>query len=235
MDGDENPLTGDGQVRDKNYPKPILKNMALVYLGLGSILMLTYIWGIWKLETSYPHGNSKNPDQKGAAMLWAGIGDDDNAWLLNIYYTGFVVATTGYFLNLEYMVYCFESLAWKESFYLLAAFATFMISEMFWLPMCVWYIGTPKDYIYYLIRFQLLISGSSGFAWAALVYYAVPIDCRACTQSRRLRGVAGALMFAGHCGILDMMVWPGYFYNDGRFPPVAPNSFMMIISNMTAH
>merc|ERR1719499_712489 len=60
-----------------------------VYMGMGLLLVGTYVWGVVVLQRDYPKGNSRNPEQKGAAYLWGSI--FDSQVLLKVYYLGFVL------------------------------------------------------------------------------------------------------------------------------------------------
>merc|ERR1719253_1641168 len=45
-------------------------------------------------------------------------------------------------------------------------FTTFFVSEMFWMPGCVSYVGSPSDTMWWLLFIQLKISGISAILWA---------------------------------------------------------------------
>jgi len=197
-------------------PKNGLQRILGVYLGLGTILMLTYVWGTMSLINSYPTPNPAHDNQHGAAYLWGAIWD--NKPLLHIYYLGFVLATTGYFLNLNWIVKVADKM--DEELYkkICYSYAVFMISESFWMPFCVDYIASPESSMLGLIQFQLAVGALSGLYWAKTCWEVPMMD--EATSQERLLGQIGCTLFALHCTCLDCCTWPQYFANDGRLPPM---------------
>lgn len=147
-------------------PNGLLKILG-IYVGLGGLLMATYVWGVLALNEKFG-GNKANADQVGAANLWGAIYDDK--MFLHVYYVGFVVAVVGYFLNFFHMLRVVasggSSLSRDRYNKICLWFGVFFVSELLWMPGCVWYIGAPRGWLWWAIFLQLKVSGVAAIVWA---------------------------------------------------------------------
>jgi len=217
----------------------MLASFFVVYYLMGTVLMVNYAWGVIRLLDEYPHGNQMDPTQDGPTNLWGKIWE--KKWLLYIYYFGFVAATSGYLMNFPVLTW----MMWKgliptdTAKGIIASLFVFFLTELFWMPLSVFYIEGPSDTLWWVINIQLKCSAVSGLSWCYF-NWKLPVE-RATEREQLLGGSQGAAsqggpsatavrvaqvgstMFALHCACLDGTIWPGQFYNDGRFPPVAPS------------
>lgn len=212
-----------------------LGRILFVYIGLGSLLMGTYVWGVMTLNSKYPDGNAMNPTQYGAMNLWGSLYDKNNRALLYVYYGGFVCATVGYFCNLGHIVQVADKGMHKETYNnICLSFITFFVSELFWMPCAVSYIANPTPALWWVMFFQLKVSGVAAIVWAwlncrltgtsGLSDSEAALDMGEKNTGCPKLGALGAVLFAAHCAILDGCVWSFYMQSDGRFPPLAPRA-----------
>lgn len=173
--------------------------VALVYMGVGLLLVATYAWGIITLNSSYGTG----------MKLWGRLRDPGNAWLLYLYYFSISLATASFFPATWLALSLAPKLSWEALRRVLGFFLGFYISEMAWMPMCVAYIAQPRGILYILIRAQLILSGVLAICWAVSVL-TLPRDPETGWRSK-VAGYAGTFYFAFHCAVLDAIVWPPYF------------------------
>mmetsp|Transcript_86011 Transcript_86011/g.233082 ORF Transcript_86011/g.233082 Transcript_86011/m.233082 type:complete len:202 (+) Transcript_86011:62-667(+) len=172
------------------------------YLGGGTVLCGSYVWGIAVLMRQY-----------GTAMsLWGHLSDPGWAWLRYGYYVSMTVSAIGFFPSLVYAVRICRFLPKSKVNAICAWLLAFYISEMFWMPMCVAYINSPSTLMYTLIRIDLAMSGILALAWACSKLAAVPVEVQeAAGCCVRVLGTVGTAIFALHCAVLDAIVWPPFF------------------------
>lgn len=193
-----------------------------VYCVLGLPVVISYVWGVITLNDRFPEGNKANPDQYGALNLWGHI--QEIPWLYALYNCGFIIAVTGFFLNFGHILQVADrhmspDLYKKTVFW----YAIFMISEMFWMPCSVTYIGAPSDALWWFIFWQLKVSGLSVAIWS---YYQFVNARTAGTEENNPErkgcpwvGFIGSTMIGGHCALLDGLLWSFLWNPDNRFPP----------------
>lgn len=230
------PLLTQGGVSKKNSILPLW----LIYIIPGALMLVNYVVCVVYLMKHYG-GNEKNEKQTGGFNLWGSI--YDITWLYAIYQVGFVVAASGFLMNMYY-VFTVASLIPKNIYNSLCiAMAVFMVFEHLWMPVCCVYIqqqvgvepdvqATIRTPLWWFIFFELKICAVAIIAVAILTTL-IPAEVAEYASWRggeeaktsengggrtiRIVGVVGGWMIAAHCTILDGIVWPFYFNDDGRF------------------
>eukprot|EP00928_Gymnodinium_smaydae_P071830 TRINITY_DN55312_c0_g1_i1.p1 TRINITY_DN55312_c0_g1~~TRINITY_DN55312_c0_g1_i1.p1 ORF type:complete len:229 (-),score=28.95 TRINITY_DN55312_c0_g1_i1:164-814(-) len=184
--------------------------VCLVYFGWGALIMANYI-----LCSVYLQKYATEDRPIGAALVWGRINDPGYEWLMNVYLTGFLVATIGFFLNLNYILRVANLLRSIDDGAVLKAicmvYSFFFITEQTWMPMCIMYLAHNSIFLFIVIRIQLFASGVSGIAWAVLIYQSTKLVGDSVGSATKCAGVLGACVFAGHCFCLDCCVWPPFF------------------------
>jgi hypothetical protein len=193
-----------------------------VYMPIGCCVVATYVWGVITLNDRFPLGNKANPDQYGAMNLWGHI--QEIPILLNIYYCGFVIAVTGFFLNFGHILqvadkYMSPDIYKKTVFW----YAIFMFSELFWMPCSVQYITAPSNAMWWFIFWQLKVSGISVTMWSYQQYKNAATAGTPSNNPERKGcpwvGFIGSTMIGAHCALLDGLIWSFLWNPDNRFPP----------------
>lgn len=216
MSANGEPLLGSGKTAN-GWAK-----ILTVYCPIGCIVVATYVWGAITLNDRFPVGNKADPAQYGAMNLWGSI--QEIPWLLSLYYCGFVIAVTGYFLNFGHILQVADKHMSPEIYnntcfwYLI-----FMVSEMFWMPASVQYITAPSNGLWWFIFWQLKVSGLSVVIWCYYQYKnAVTAGSPFNNPERKgcpWVGFIGAVMISAHCALLDGCIWSFLWNPDNRFPP----------------
>ncbi|CAD7924984.1 unnamed protein product [Amoebophrya sp. A120] len=205
----------DEDIKEENSSLPFLVS----YVILGALILVNYVTVGVYLNKTYPLGNIVNPKQTGAFNLWGAIYDDDNKGLLAVYYCGFVVATVGYLLNINYVFRVHRTMPRDLYYRLCGSMLVFMITEHMWMPLCAVYIGNPTSALWWVIFWQLKVSALASI-FVAVCLFKIPHPNPKASDLVRNLGLVGSIMFAAHCTVLDGGIWSFYFTaGGGRFPP----------------
>ncbi|CAD7964907.1 unnamed protein product [Amoebophrya sp. A25] len=224
--------TSAGAVSKKNSILPLW----LIYIIPGALILVNYVVCVVYLMNHYG-ANDANPDQRGGFNLWGSIYDKKYTWLYALYQIGFLVAASGFIMNMYYVFTVASLIPTNLYSKLCSAMAVFMVFEHLWMPACCLYIGDPKnrDWLWWFIFVELKICALAIIAVAVCTTLIPPELAEYASwkggeetktsengggRTKRTVGVVGSWMIAAHCTLLDGIMWPFFFNDDGRFSTI---------------
>ena len=145
--------------------------------------------------------------------LWGNMQKPSLDWLRYTYYASMGLAACGYFPALAHMLVVAPSLPKNVVDRICTFFAIFFFTELFWLPMCVAYLGNPNPTLFTFIWLQLACSGLSAIAWAYSVLTIPSSSVEVSGRALQLAGFAGTVYFTFHCAVMDGILWPPMFHH----------------------
>lgn len=136
----------------------------------------------------------------GANALWGGT----PASVRPIYTASMLLAALGYFFFLYFIFFKLSPTSFNFNILYLIFFGI-LGASVFWMPLSNAFVSHPSAGLWLAIRLVLAIVGFSSIAlaWALLSLKGTGLAYNL--------AVAGAIYFAFHTAILDMILWPIFF------------------------
>jgi len=135
---------------------------------------------------------------KGIDALWGNIPEN-----IKVYYPiGMLVATVGFF-PFTYMT-VFKSKIPKQY---IIPYLLILIPSILWMPLTVYYINHPNEFIWICIRIVLMLVALG----AILIYLRMKKEFQADTSFIYKLALFGVFGFIGHTLVLDGLLWPYFF------------------------
>ena len=151
----------------------------------GSAVIATYIWGI-----------SSFPELRDA--FWGGVPQN----MQSLYSINMLLAAAGYLIAFGFFL---SQLKAKEFRRLLLPYALILGPSALWLPLTIALLQQPSDWLWWLIRVDLLAVGVG----ALLLFPNVRVTAAAIHLNAIV--MLGLLFFGLQTVVLDALLWPYYF------------------------
>jgi hypothetical protein len=136
----------------------------------------------------------------GANVLWGGT----PASVRPIYTVSMLLAALGYFFFIYFVLFRLSPVVFNFNILYLIFFGI-LGASIFWMPLTNAFVSNPSAGLWLAIRLVLVIVGISSIAlvWALM-------SLKGAGLAYNL-AVAGAIYFAFHTAVLDMILWPIFF------------------------